>query len=370
MNVLIVGGGPAGSITAINLGEKANVTLVEAKGSSGFPVKCGGLISRECLNAYGKYAKISKAIVNAVEGAFFFSPSGKSIELFGREKAVVIERKIFDRILMEKASYYADVMMKTKFILAEGKKARLVNTSGYFNFEFDFLIGADGSESNVARSLGFERPDFYSSKQLLMEYEMLDENMVELYFGKKYSDGFFAYAIPVGDGFARVGVVSKSHPDFYLRNLLEKHPEVSKRRKRGVLEINMGPIPANLVDFVRGNTALIGDSAGMVKPYTGGGLFYLLRASEILADSFPNLEKFRKDYMDEMEKEYRTGEKIRKLYDILDDDDYDFLLKTGESMDFTSIHMDRPSTVIKLIPEALKLLKRPSLVKKIFKAFF
>ncbi|WP_456478373.1 geranylgeranyl reductase family protein [Geoglobus ahangari] len=366
--MLVVGGGPAGSLSAANLSERAEVTLVEAKGVSGFPAKCGGLISEDCFEALSRYCRASRALQNRIDGAFFFSPSGRYAELRGKSRAVVVERKALDPMLLQAASKSVDVRMKTRFDGADGGKVRLVE-QGEERFErFDIVIGADGPESMVARTYGFERPEIFTGKQYLMEFEPIDERMVELYFGKKYSSGFFAYVIPVEKDVARVGVVSRGNTSVHLERLLTSHPSVSERAGRSIYEVNSGPIPIGLVDFVRDGVALVGDSAGMVKPYTGGGMYYLLRAAELLGEHFPDMEGFRKSYLKEMGREYSSGERIRRLYDSLDDEDYDFLIEVARDVDFSSLHMDSPSTALKLLPEVLKLVKRPSIAVKIARA--
>lgn len=370
LKVLVVGGGPAGSLSAINLSKKAEVTVIEAKGAAGFPVKCGGLISEDCFEKLREYCRAEKALQNRINGALFFSPSGKYAELIGSSRAVVVERKLLDTLLLTEASKNSEVRLKTRFNGASGRKVRLVE-GGVKRFEeYDYVIGADGAESSVARVFNFSRPEIFSGKQYLMEFEAMDSRMVELYFGRRYSDGFFAYAIPVEKDVARVGVVSKSNPSSFLDRLLNEHPSVSERAGRSVYEVNSGPIPIGIVNFVRENVALVGDSAGMVKPYTGGGLYYLLRASEILGDSFPSLSRFRETYMREFGKEYTMGERIRRLYDVLEDEDYDFLIDLAGSLDFSQVHMDRPSTAFRLVPEVVKMAKRPGIVARVIRALF
>ena len=356
MRVLIVGGGPAGCLTAINLGKKADVKLIESKSRVGFPMKCGGLISKRCYNELKKYGVDAK--LNEIKGAFVFSPSGDYVELFGKTSAVVVERKIMDLQLLKEASKTAEVILGAKFAESDNRRAKVFVSGELKFFEFDYLIGADGVESRVASVFNFRRPLIYTALQYLIEFEPIDKNMVEIYFGRKYSNGFFAYSIPICESFARVGVVSKDNPGKYLDNLLKRHPSVSKRVGKSILEINMGGIPLSLVDFVKENIALIGDSAGMVKPYTGGGVYYLLRASELLGEHFPDLIRFKREYLKEFKKEYSIGEKIRKLYQILRDEDYDFLVKISKDVDFSNVDMDRPSTVLKILP---KFVRKPKI---------
>ncbi len=356
MKVAIVGGNIAGSLSAINL--KCDVVIFEEHKSAGFPVSCAGLISEDCYEKLKEYG--ANADLNEIKGAFFFSPSGKHVEVVGKSKAVVVERKILDSQLLRRASKKAEVRINSKVVEVSESEVAFVKGGKISKESFDYIIGADGVNSTVAKSFGFERPKIFSALQILVEFEPVDEKFVELYFGKKYSDGFFAYAIPVDSDLARVGVVSRSDPKFYLKRLLNEHPSVSERVGKSVLELNAGAIPVGLVNFVKGNVTLVGDAAGMVKPYTGGGIYYSLVAAELLGEHFPDLKKFEKAYRRKMWREFYVGEKIRRLYDVLEDEDYDELVKIASDVDFSEIHMDRPSTLLKIIlknPKILKLAK-------------
>ncbi|MDW7990001.1 MAG: NAD(P)/FAD-dependent oxidoreductase [Archaeoglobaceae archaeon] len=353
--ILVVGAGPAGCLTAILLGKRKDVLIVEEHQIPGFPVQCAGLISDECFGSYRNYCKIRRAVENEINGAFFFSPSGDFFE--ARGKAFVIERKILDEMLLIKASQFADISVKEK-VRFRGRRAFI----GEKEIFPDFVIGADGVSSEVARAFGFRRPNFFSTLQIETKFEALDENHVEIYLGKDYSE-FFAYAIPIGDT-AKLGVIAKKNVNLYLRKLLEKHPSVSKRVKGSVLELNSGIIPDNLVDFVKERVALIGDAAGMVKPYSGGGLYYLLVAAEKLAENFPNLWNYRNAFLKELGGEIRLGKRIRKIY-WLEDEKIEGLVRALKNFDFSDLHMDHPSSFlsIKNFFKALKLfVKNPFLL--------
>lgn len=354
--ILVVGAGPAGSLSAILLGKENEVVIAEEHQSAGFPVQCAGLISDLCFSSYKKYCKIGKAVENEIKGAIFFSPSGNFFEAKGR--AFVIERKILDEMLLAKASEFAKVFIKTK-VKFKGWRAILGNQEVFP----DFIIGADGVCSEVARNFGFERPNFYSAVQIEVKFEAIDEKFVEIYLGKRYSE-FFAYAIPIADT-AKVGVIARRNVLKYLENLIEKHPSVAKRIRGGIIELNSGLIPSDLVDFVKDKVALIGDSAGMVKPYSGGGLFYLLIAAEKLAENFPDLEKYKRAFMRELGWEIRMGKKLRNIY-YLEDDELEDIVRALKDFDFSNLQMDRPSTLLhpKTLLKVFKLLlSNPSLAK-------
>jgi geranylgeranyl reductase family protein len=372
MRVLIVGAGPAGSLSAIHIAENGyDVLLVEEHMAAGFPVQCAGLISSDCYRKLRQFVS-SKCHVNDIKGAFFFAPDGDYIGLKGKSEAVVVERKILDAELLRKASERAEIKLKTRFILVDDGKALVRGLAGEEFIEYDLLIGADGAYSAVAKQFGFKRPQILSAVQMECEFEAVDENMVELYFGKKYSDCFFGYAVPVDGDTARIGVVSKENPMLYFKNLIEKHPSVSRRIKGKIVEVNAGAIPIGLVEFVKDNVALIGDSAGMVKPYTGGGIYYHLIASEVLGEMFPNLEAYQREYKKKMKREYGVGMKLFKLYSILSDEDYVNLVKIGKDEGLEEIaknlHMDSPSSLLKILPKLLKVVSvNPKLSAKIGK---
>jgi len=255
--ILVIGGGPAGSLSAINLGKNYDVVIAEEHQSPGFPVQCAGLISERCFKAYKKYCNIKKALENKIKGAFFFSPSGDFLEVKG--KAYVIDRRILDLMLFEKASNFAKTFIKTKVKFKDNAVSL-----GDKTVKPNYIIGADGAYSLTAKTFGFERPEIFVAVQIESRFEAIDENFVEVYLGKRYSKDFFAYAIPIGDT-AKIGVVSRRNPMNYLNELINKHPSVKRRVKGCIIDMTFGAIPIGLIDFVKGNVALIGDSAGMVK---------------------------------------------------------------------------------------------------------
>ncbi len=366
--VAIVGGGPAGTLSALNL-DGVKVTLFEEHQTPGFPAQCGGLISEDCLKLIKKYVSVEKFVLNRIKGAYFFSPSGEYLKLRGKSRGAVVERKLMDLELLKTCSLSGvNVFVKSKVRKVERKDGFfLLNVSNLPDFRADFVIGADGPQSTVARDLGFDRPKFLSAVQVDCWMECMDDNFVELYFGRDYSDFMFGYAIPVDGEFARVGVVSESNAITWFERLM-KHPGLKGRIElKKEVELGCGAIPFGLVNFVRGRAILIGDSAGMVKPYTGGGIYYLALAAELLGKYFPDLERFRKEYMKRLGREYSAGKKIAKLYRELSDEEYDYLIKVGRKRAelARNLHMDRPSTLIKILPALLDVVRKPRLAVKI-----
>jgi len=98
-DVLVVGGGPSGSMTAKWAAKHgAKVLLIEKRQEIGSPVRCGEGMSKEWLKDVG-ITPSPRWINLEVEGARIFSPSEKVFEInekdAGNEVGYVVERDAF-----------------------------------------------------------------------------------------------------------------------------------------------------------------------------------------------------------------------------------------------------------------------------------
>ena len=110
------------------------------------------------------------------------------------------------------------------------------------------------------------------------ELEHVDEDMVEVYLGRKIAPDFFAWIIPRRDGTAKVGLATRTgDPRDYLRRFMEKHPVASKKlRNSQVNNISLHPIPlaGPIPKTYSDGFLVVGDAASQVKPTTGGGVIF------------------------------------------------------------------------------------------------
>ncbi len=82
-DVAIIGGGPVGSQVAYRLAAIGyHVVVLEQKEELGEPVCCTGIISQECVNAFGINEDV---IFRRVNGAKLFSPSDKLLSLWRQQ---------------------------------------------------------------------------------------------------------------------------------------------------------------------------------------------------------------------------------------------------------------------------------------------
>ena len=88
---------------------------------------------------------------------------------------------------------------------------------------------------------------------------------------------------------------------------------------------------------------LCGDSAGQIKPYTGGGIVYGFRCAKIAAkaiDNFnnPDLSKYEKEWRKSLMKDIRLGSFFKKCFSTPN-----FIKKTGLSLLKTRKKLDQDS---------------------------
>ena len=375
MKVLIIGSGITGSILGKELAKNGiDVKIIEEHPSPGYPVQCAGLVSRECFNSLGKPGK--KALVNKIKGAIAYSPSGKSFEVSSKNiLAVVLERKVLDVELLKSAiNSGAEVSIKSYFSGIKNGTAVIRTYSGVKFEDFDVIAGCDGAGGKTGEIFGFGKPEkILTGLQIECRYRVEHEDHVEIFFGNNASPDFFGYAIPLDGETARIGIISREKAFERLKNMIEKHPAIKERVTTRTTEFNAGAIPIGLVDpFVKNRTLLVGDSAGQVKPYTGGGIYYGVMASKMAGDSILEysktgnieaLKNYNIKFKKEFGKEIETGMRIVKLYSILDDRDYEKLFQIAIQSNLSEIlvkgDMDRPSSFIEVAKAGISLIKNP-----------
>ena len=195
-DVLVIGAGPAGSITAKFAAKAgASVLMIEKRQEIGSPVRCGEGISKSWLPDVG--ITPGKWVNVEVDGARIFSPSEKVFEInerqAGNEVGYVIERDGFDKALaIDAANAGAEVLLKTAAtaVLKEGGKvvgAKAKQFGEPFEIRAKVTIGADGFESQVGRWAGLPTNLALRDMDTCLQYRMTnvdcDTRYCDFYLG-------------------------------------------------------------------------------------------------------------------------------------------------------------------------------------------
>ena len=302
-DVLVIGAGPAGSIAAKTAAEKGlTVLLIEKRQAIGDPVRCAEGVSKEYLK---KHVEIDKKWICAdLKGARIYAPDGTKIEMAeeiaGGEVGYVLERKIFDRALAEKASKAgAEVRVKTRaigLIIEEDfvKGARLMQLGKEYDVHARIVIGADGIESKVGRWAGIDtslKPiDIETCVQYLVAGVDINQEYCEFYIGNDLAPGGYIWIFPKGEGKANVGIgilgskmgKFKPRPVDYLNSFLEKKFPHAK-----IVEMVFGgvPVSGSIEKTSTNGLILIGDAARQSDPITGGGILNAMDVGKIAGEA-------------------------------------------------------------------------------------
>ena len=324
-DVVVVGAGPAGSITAKTAAERGlDVLLIERNPEIGVPVKCGEAVSKEIE----RFVDVDSRWICAVfKGTITYGPDGTKVVLSVdgvEETGYVLERRLFDKFLAQEAVRAgAEVRVKTQAygIIQEegyvkGVYARSANESEDISFFADVVVGADGVESKVGRWGGIDTTlhlaDVATCAQFLMCDIEFNRDYCELFFSYDIAPKGYAWIFPKGEDCANVGVgiggdVSGGNHrayDYLNAFVRDKFPNGK------IIAEMYGAVPLSgpVYETVANGLILVGDAARHVNPITGGGILEAMQGGEIAGDVIAKAvqeNNFSKRRLMEYEKRWR-----------------------------------------------------------------
>ena len=162
-----------------------------------------------------------------------------------------------------------------------------------------------------------------------------------IFLDSNYSD-LFSWIAP-RRGKIEYGLICEKRLNQYYEKFL------SDKKPKKIIEKGFGVIPTGLCSCSFSRGILIGNSAGMTKPLTGGGIIYSLIAAKIGAKEFkkekPDFQNYEKECRKKFGKEIKYQSWFRKIYSKLNDRWKQRLVKLiGKSN--LKIDMDFPITDI------------------------
>ncbi|NTV24079.1 MAG: NAD(P)/FAD-dependent oxidoreductase [Nanoarchaeota archaeon] len=294
MRIDIIGAGPAGSYAAYNLAKLGHkVKVYERDSDIGKPVQCTGILS----DYFESLMKPDPSFVlNTVDKTRIYAPNGRFVEA-KIKKNFVICRKKFDNYVAnlakkEGVEYTLNASYKNHSLEAKGVASRINLAGKEIISKADALVGADGPNSEVARSAGIlSDRKFIIGTQV--EAKLKNDNVVEFY---PYI-GVYAWIVPVTSTSARIGVAA------YKRSSeLFKEFTLKRAGKLIPIENQSGVIPIfnPRQKAQKGRVYLIGDAATFNKATSGGGINQALKAAKILAECIDRGEDYDKAWRKEM----------------------------------------------------------------------
>jgi digeranylgeranylglycerophospholipid reductase len=335
-DVVVVGSGPAGSVTARFAAESgAKVLIIERRKEVGVPVLCGEGISRK-IDEWGMLEG-RRWIASKMEGARIYSPDKTcvtlSADIAGNETGYVLYRDIFDQELARQAvKAGAKIMMNTNAtgLLKENDKIKGIKAKRFdeeIEIESNVIVGADGVESKIGKWAGIDTVLKPKDLETCCQYTFTNidckDAFCDFYLGKQIAPGGYIWVFPKGKDVANVGIgiLASLSEAGMAKKLLDDFISKDPRLKGGEpIRFLAGAVPvANPIETVRDNLILIGDSARQVDPITGGGLTHCLEAGKIAGETIGKAiveQDFSKEFLNAYEEGWKEafGKKLKRNY--------------------------------------------------------
>ena len=333
-DAVVVGAGPAGLIAARTLAADGHAVLVvEEHATVGYPVHCTGLLGTE---AFDELDLPRDTIRGTITRAFFHGPEGPPVPVESDHiSAAVIDRGDFDAALAAGARTHG-----ASFRLGTRVESLAVNPSGV---EFRLSGGAEtlraracilacGANYRFNRDLGLGVPStLVQSAQAEIPFPAAAH--VDVYIGRELAPNGFGWVVPferAGAHWARLGLMctenARARFAMLAARVWREHDLQGPLPEPRLKALPLGPVERTFAD----RTLAAGDAAGLVKPTTGGGIYYSLLSGRLAATVLSSglkddvldrgrLEDYERQWSGRLGGEIRAGRAFRRLATRLDD---------------------------------------------------
>jgi geranylgeranyl reductase len=296
--VLVIGGGPAGSTAARSLA-KEGIEAVLVERNLSFVKPCGGGIPSTVFDELGIPLHTIKRHVNTIK---VVSPSGAGVDMRLEGGTIaIVERGDFDSALRHEAERAGVSIIEAEFrgfantgrtieadVICAGERVRIAA---------DYVIAADGVNSRARSAMGMRPARSFITVSEKMKG--VEADCCEFWFGSSHAPRLYSWVFPQKEG-ASVGTGSSLNSDIKV----VYHRFLERRGLRADSSLRGYRIPlwqGNL--YNKGRVLFAGDAAGQVLPLTFEGIYYAMKSGELAASAI--IEKSHADYKKLWEKRFK-----------------------------------------------------------------
>lgn len=362
-DVLIVGGGPGGSVLAFHLAQKGvKVIILEAQR---FPRDkiCGDAVSAVALaelQRMGITDLPAFATTNAVNDVALFVGQERITVDISTPEGLPFQGRIIPRFKLDNWIYQAavkagavyrentrltDYSVADDHVLAEIKQADQPET-----LKARMLVGADGSNSTVARILyGAKTAEDYQLLGLRSYYEGITGPMdrCDIFFTGENFPGLF-WLFPTGPDTANIGSAmiastlpkNGAHVKTILADQIQNNPNLAGRVGKGRMVGKVQGWPLTFRDprrqVISDRLLLIGDAAGLINPLSGDGIQYALLSARWAAECLAQCVE-KNDYCVGALQPYKAKLRRETAYDMALSN---LLIQVTRNRTFTPVWME------------------------------
>jgi len=298
-DVVVVGAGPAGSMLAYHLAKAGlDVVLLD---KARFPrgKTCGGGVNARTQKLIP--FDFSPVIEQTITGISF---TCKFEEPFTRRSPeplmFTVRREHFDEFLARRAEEAgARFFDHTPFLSLEQKDGFMEVETAAGLCSAAYVVGADGSQSVVARKTGLmQDPNYMLAVHSEAPTSMIPDwepDVIHLDWGSLKRS--YAYMFPK-KYFLSLGAGGVNIPAAKIKNY-QRAFLATRARKEKTLPFGaagfMIPLRKKRSPIEKGRCILIGDAAGLADPFSGEGILSAVRSAQVSASALPEALKNNRD---------------------------------------------------------------------------
>lgn len=278
--IIIIGAGPAGLKAAEILAKnKKDVLVLEQKSVIGDKVCAGGLTAKSL--SFGIPDKILQRKFNKL---VIYSKDKKDFIRSNSPFIATIDRKDLGKWMAGDAKAAgAEIKINTrvdsigdKFLIANGEK-----------IHFDYLIGADGSNSLVRKHLGIKTEKILEAFQYILNEKARD---IEMHFDVDNFGPAYAWIFPYKNSISIGTGADCSYKKLKVNEVKNNFDKwcINKGYSIKNARLYAAPINYDYRGHEFGNKFLIGDAAGFSSGLTGEGMYFAMLSGSDVANKIIN----------------------------------------------------------------------------------
>lgn len=310
LDIIVVGGGPAGLTSAYQLNKYGfNVLLVD-KNTFPRPKLCAGLLTKKtrklindifsittddlkkeevvdfCSDYYQIYFEDKLMYENEMEDAFYY-----------------VYRRVYDNYLFNLIKKTGVEILENKEVVDIDLLKSKITTNDDKEYSADYIIGADGANSVIRNEIIAKRDDLklkefkknmaVSLEAIVPRSEVkLDFDYPILYYG--ILNWGYGWVFPRKESLV-IGIAGLKKENRNFKDIFKDYLDIIGIKNK---DINYSGWQLPYGNFIKepfyNRTLLVGDAAGLVEPLTGEGIYYAHHSGLLAAKAINKAENYNR----------------------------------------------------------------------------
>ncbi len=303
-DVVVVGAGPGGSTAARYCAQAGLKTLLVEKERLPRYKPCGGCLSPKAVRLLG--FDLSTVVENTIYGVKFTYCLKDPFFIQSSEPMVfLVMRDRFDQFLVNKALEEGTELLEGERVVrvrdwGDGIEVELARGQ---RFHCEYLIGADGAEGLIAKSLSLSMPQGDGNGmgveseipfESAIDFPKKELQLIHLDFGK-IPNGY-GWVFPKREGLS-IGIGGmwrdgkKVNPRPYFVDFLGDLNYLDGRKVERIIGHFLPSFYDERQRVSEGRFLLVGDAGHMIDPLQGEGIYYAIRSAMLAAEAIIQSKK-------------------------------------------------------------------------------